>query len=222
MKQNKLDSNNKGSIGDRFRSKRFRFFEQFLSKYEGNVSILDVGGTENFWKNRNLDSHTNVKITLLNLSKEDTTLPYIASVAGDATNMNSFNTGQFDVVFSNSVIEHLYTFKNQRSMASECRRVGKYFFVQTPNKYFFLEPHYLLPYFQFVPKKIGFWLLTKTILSRGYRWSDEDARQYLEEIRLLSLNEFSELFEHGAIYHEKFLGMSKSYTAHNFPIEGPE
>jgi len=219
MNKNKFHSNRKGSIGDQFRSRRFRFFQEFLNTCEGEIHILDVGGTENFWKNRNLEFNGKVKITLLNLSKENTSLPYVSSVAGDATKMTSFNARQFDIVFSNSVIEHLYSFENQAKMASECQRVGKHFFIQTPNKYFFMEPHYLLPYFQFVPKRIAHWVLTSTRLSRGYKWSPNQATQYLEEIRLLSLKEFHELFQNGQMFHEKFLWLSKSYTAHNFPTK---
>ena len=49
-------------------------------------------------------------------------------------------TSPYDVVHSNSVIEHLYNFENQKKMASEIMRVGKKYIVQTPNKYFFSNP----------------------------------------------------------------------------------
>ena len=56
-------------------------------------------------------------------------------------------TSPYDIVHSNSVIEHLYNFENQKKMASEIIRVGQKYIVQTPNKYFFLEPHYLASFF---------------------------------------------------------------------------
>ena len=76
------------------------------------------------------------------------------SIKGDATNLSNFKDNQFDIVFSNSLIEHLYTYENMKLMANETMRVGKKFFVQTPNKYFPIEPHYFFPFFQFMPYKM--------------------------------------------------------------------
>ena len=75
--------------------------------------------------------------------------------------------------------------ENQVKMANEIMRVGKKYFVQTPNKYFFIEPHYLLPFFNFCPDKIKYFILTKTKLSRLRKWDHDFAKQYIEEIRLL-------------------------------------
>ena len=69
------------------------------------------------------------------------------SIKGDATNLSNFKDNQFDIVFSNSLIEHLYTYENMKLMANETMRVGKKFFVQTPNKYFPIEPHYFFHFF---------------------------------------------------------------------------
>jgi len=212
-------SNDPESLGSKFRSKRFAFFEElFWSAYEGqkHISILDLGGTEEYWKDKSLIKEENITITLLNLSAEPVTLPNLKSVAGDGTNLLQFADQSFDLVFSNSVIEHLYTYNNQKKMAGEIRRVGKKYFVQTPNKYFFIEPHYALPLFQFMPSPLVYFILTKTKLSRMHRWDPQYARSYLEEIRLLSLQEMKVLFPEGKVYLEKFLGMNKSFTLHNF------
>jgi predicted SAM-dependent methyltransferase len=140
----------------------------------------------------------------------------MTSMVGDATNLSLCADKSFDVVFSNSVIEHLYTKSNQEKMANEIRRVGKYYFVQTPNKYFIIEPHYLLPGFQFLHPRIKYFLLTKTPLSRGKFWDKQFAQQYIDEIRLLDKSEMVALFPNGLIYKEMFGGLVKSFTAHNF------
>jgi hypothetical protein len=57
----------------------------------------------------------------------------------------------FDLVFSNSVIEHLFSIQNQQKMANEVKRVGKNYYIQTPNKFFPIEPHWVFPFFQFLP-----------------------------------------------------------------------
>jgi hypothetical protein len=100
-------------------------------------------------------------------------------------------------------------------MAKEAMRVGKKYFVQTPNRHFFMEAHYALPFVQYLPKNLTHFLLTKTRLSRGSKWNPKDAQQYLDEIRLLSEREMKMLFPAATIYKEKFIGMVKSYSAHN-------
>lgn len=211
-------SDNPNSLGAKFRAKRLVKFEAlFFSNFsnEREIKILDVGGTAIFWQNSRIPNSPGVQITLLNLHLEKSNHPNIKSIQGDATDMRGFSDKSFDLVFSNSVIEHLYTFENQKKMASEIQRVGKKFFIQTPNKYFPIEAHYALPLAQFLPKKVLFFLLTKTRLSRMHRWEEKAALQYLQEIRLLDEKEMIMLFPAGDILKEMALGFTKSLTAHN-------
>ncbi|GHB40311.1 class I SAM-dependent methyltransferase [Mongoliitalea lutea] len=206
------------SLGYKLRNKRFIDFENLLNKNfakNKKISILDVGGTAYFWEDKNIFQSGRIEITLLNITVESNLPKGMRSVAGDATQMPEFDTDSFDLVFSNSVIEHLYTWENQLKMAKECMRVGKYYFIQTPNKHFPIEAHYVLPFVQYIPKSWTFAVLTKTKLSRGMRWSSIDAQQYLDEIRLLSFAEMKNLFPGSNIYLEKFFGLNKSLTAHN-------
>lgn len=216
-------SDSQGSLGDYFRQRRFSFFENKIKSLNKPIKILDVGGTSQFWVNRGYGNKKDIQITLLNLSKTSNNTPNFHPVVGDATDLSEYRDNAFDIVFSNSVIEHLYNWGNQQKMASECQRVGVHYFIQTPNKFFFMEPHYLLPYFQFFPDKLKYFILTRTKLSRGHKWSADYARQYLDEIRLISHGEMKVLFRDGPIYHENFIGMSKSFSAHNFnPIKQKE
>ena len=211
-------SDNPNSLGAKLRNKRQQKFEElFFSNFSSSdkVRILDVGGTAYFWKNSALLQLQNVEIVLLNLTKEEVTLPNITSVSGDATNMPEFKDQSFDLVFSNSVIEHLYTWENQVKMANEIMRVGKKYFIQTPNKYFPIEAHYAIPFAQFAPKSLIFQVLTKTKLSRMQKWEAENARQYLDEILLLDEKGMKKLFPKASLYKEKMLGLTKSFSAHN-------
>lgn len=210
------DSRETGSIGDRFRAKRFQYFEHCLKRLDKPLKILDVGGAESYWINRGYDQQKELHITLLNLEKQEVNSDNMISVKGDATNLANFKDDEFDIVFSNSVIEHLYSFDNQMKMAKECLRVGKYHFVQTPNKYFFIEPHFRLPFFNFLPKSIALFILTKTKLSLGAKWNQENAKETLKEIRLLDKKEFKKLFPQSNLYVERFLFFRKSFTMHNF------
>lgn len=206
------------SIGAKFRAQRLRKFEKLFFRNfnpEKTIRILDIGGADYFWKGSQVPNVPGVSITLLNLQLEKTTHPHIKALVGDATAMPEFEDKKFDLVFSNSVIEHLYTYENQAKMAAEIQRVGKRYFVQTPNRYFPVEAHYALPFAQYMPKRLLFFLLTKTRLSRMAKWKPQDARQYQDEIRLLNEKEMKALFPGSKMLKEKTMGMIKSLTAHN-------
>jgi hypothetical protein len=210
------DSQDSKSLGSPFRKKRFSFFLEQTSKLNMPLQILDVGGTESYWKNMGLSNNPDYQITLLNLEKEGTSYENISSISGNATDLSLFSENHFDIAFSNSAIEHLYHFENQQLMAKEVQRVGKYHFIQTPNKYFFIEPHFIVPFFQFLPYSLQIFILTKTRISRMRCWRKERAESYVQEIKLLSLKEMKTLFPNSNFDVEKFLGMNKSFTAHNF------
>ncbi len=213
-------SNNK-SLANSFRNRRFKFFESQFKAFDHleKIRILDIGGTESFWVNRGYQNKENIEITILNLFKTNTQYPNFIGYKGDACNLSEFKDNHFDLVFSNSVIEHLFTFENQQKMAKEVLRVGKHYFIQTPNKYFFIEPHYLLPFFQFLPKRMRKFILTKTPLSRGKKRTPESAQNSIDEIQLLSLKQMKGLFPNGKVYKEKFLGMNKSFTLYKMNPE---
>ncbi|MEP0711711.1 methyltransferase domain-containing protein [Algoriphagus sp.] len=211
-------SDNPDSLGAKFRSQRQKDFEDlFFQNFSKNdpIRVLDVGGAAYFWNTSSLPSLPNIEIVLLNLGVEKIDHPKIKSVVGDATNMAEFEDNSFDLVFSNSVIEHLYTWENQQKMANEIIRVGKKHFIQTPNKYFPVEAHYALPFVQYLPQNLLYFLLTKTKVSRLQKWDPIHAQQYLEEIRLLNVKEMQLLFPSSSMYLEKFMGMTKSISAHN-------
>ncbi len=210
-------SDNPNSLGAKFRAKRLKAFETLFFKTfenQAEIKILDVGGTDYFWKNSRIPNLPGVTITLLNLHLEQSSHPNILAQQGDATDMSNLEEKSFDLVFSNSVIEHLYTLENQQKMAAEIQRVGKHYFIQTPYKYFPIEAHYALPFAQFLPKSLVFSILTNTRLSRLKHWEPKAAQQYLDEIRLLDKNEMRALFPQGKILLEKTWGMTKSLTAH--------
>lgn len=95
------------------------------------------------------------KVLILNLEKptdfKDTA--QFEFVKGDATKLE-YPENSFDVVYSNSVIEHLFTKENQVRMANEIMRVGKKIYVQTPAKEFFVEPHLITPFIHWLSIKI--------------------------------------------------------------------
>jgi len=207
------DNRENRSLSVKLRRKRFALFLSLISGLERPVHILDIGGTESFWRMMELDPSSQVIVTLLNLTESQVTLPNITSITGDARSLN-MSERSFEVVFSNSVIEHLGAYNDQLRMASEVRRVGKRYFIQTPNRFFPLEPHFLFPFFQFLPIKIRVWLIQNFNLGWIRRTPDlPKAMAIVESIRLLDKNEFASLFPGAAIHEEKVLGLTKSFVA---------
>lgn len=208
------DNREEGSLAVQFRRKRFAFFSSLLSKLERPVHILDIGGTESYWKTMGMVGEEGIFITLLNLSQNEVSLANAESVMGDARDLQ-YEDGKFDVVFSNSVIEHVGGPAEQMKMAEEVRRVGKRYFIQTPNKFFPLEPHFLFPFYQFLPVPVRAGLLKNFDLGWFPRTPDPvKAREIVESIRLLGRGEFIRLFPNARLYEEKILGMTKSFVAY--------
>jgi SAM-dependent methyltransferase len=210
------DYANPGYIGSKFRKKRFRFFEEKLRTLRKPVTILDLGGTVGFWVNENYH-RKDVLVTIVNVRPEESGYPNIKVIAGDACDLSLFENNSFDIAFSNSLIEHLYTRENQIKMANEAMRVGKYYFIQTPNRYFPIEPHFKFPFFQFFSKSIQVFLQTKTAFINGFRYDRGYAENMVNEIRLLSRKEMKEFFPKSHLYVERFLGLPKSFVAYNLP-----
>jgi len=145
------DNGDVTSASYRFRRARVRKFAELLAPVNGELRILDVGGSAEFWLAYRDELHRPASITVLNQSfAEQPGLPWITYVRADARDLHMFANQQFDMCFSNSVIEHIDA-DGQFRMAEEIRRVARGYFVQTPNAYFPLEPHFLVPGWQFMP-----------------------------------------------------------------------
>lgn len=208
------DNRDQSSFAAQFRRKRFELLLSLLSHLDRPIQILDIGGTEEYWKMMGLNDDDQVFITLLNLARDKVTLPNVSSIVGDARSLKSANAS-FDVVFSNSVIEHVGTYDDQMLMAKEVCRVGKRYFVQTPNRNFPLEPHFLFPFFQYLP------LAVRVLLVRNFNmgWFNKTrdaakAEEIVESIRLLNRREFAMLFPESIIYEERIFGFVKSFVAY--------
>jgi hypothetical protein len=209
------DFRNADSLSRRLRHKRSAFFEKLIAPLVKPLRVLDVGGTEEFWQALGYGDRDDLWVTLLNVTACSTSSPQFNSIAGDARDLSQFKRREFDVVFSNSVIEHVGDFVDQKRMADEVQRVGRRYFVQTPNRYFPIEPHFLFPFFQFLPEALQVYLLGRYRLGTYDIVTDRDyARELVREIRLLSLGEFRSLFPVASIYRERLLGLTKSFVAY--------
>jgi hypothetical protein len=209
------DNNNQKSIASSFRRKRNAFFKSLFTQLSFPIAILDLGGTEKYWQSMDFCENENVNITLINLSDFKTKCTNIKSLIGDARNLN-FKDKSFDIVFSNSVIEHVGDINDQKRMAQEVKRVGKRYFIQTPNKNFVMEPHFLFPFFQFLPIRLRVWLVMNFRMGWfNQQYSLIQANNLVQSISLLSRKDLEGLFPDGIIIEEKLFGMIKSYMVYS-------
>ncbi|MDZ4801532.1 MAG: methyltransferase domain-containing protein [Bryobacteraceae bacterium] len=178
------------------------------------TTVLDVGGTPETWTGLGVRP----RVTLLNMPRAGVGPDAgFVCVGADGCRL-PFADGAFDVVFSNSVIEHVGSEERQRDFAEEVRRVGRSYWVQTPNYWFPIEAHLLTPGVHFLPKT---W--QRAVLERGSVWEwlekpSADRREFyiehfLNDIRLLGAGELRALFPGARIVRERSIGLTKSLVA---------
>jgi SAM-dependent methyltransferase len=174
--------------------------------------VLDVGGSRFNWELSSLRS----PVVLLNVDRprNAAALPArFALVTGSGTDLPC-RDASFDVVFSNSVIEHVGDPASQRRFAQELRRVGRRLWVQTPARWFPFEPHLLTPFAHYLPKRWQRRLLRRfTVWGWLARPSPEQVERFLRETRLLTYREMRALFPDCEIRRERVLFLTKSYVA---------
>jgi ubiquinone/menaquinone biosynthesis C-methylase UbiE len=209
------DNRDPNSLSSRMRAKRNEQFKSLLDSLPRPLKILDVGGTQTVWETIRLVDQPDVHITILNLEQKECRYKNVHSVVGDARDMRGFHDCQFDIVYSNSVIEHVGNMDQMAKMASEVRRVGRRYFVQTPNRYFPIEPHFVFPMFQFLPLSIRTLMVQKFSLGWIAKQPDRNrAAEEVQSINLLSRRELRFLFPDGRMMEERLLGLTKSLIIH--------
>jgi ubiquinone/menaquinone biosynthesis C-methylase UbiE len=188
-----------------------RFAREFALTAE--TRVLDVGGTPDCWRWLPVLP----RLVFLNTPRAKEEVGSAEWVAGDGRRL-PFADRAFDIVFSNSVIEHVGDADSQRRFAREVMRVGRAYWVQTPNRWFPVEQHLLTPFIHWLPKQ---W--QRSVVPRFTVWSmvvrtTPDRRQfylqhYLDEVKLLSERDLRDLFPRARVIRERFCGWTKSLVA---------
>ena len=210
-----FDYSGERGIAFRFRQKRaeqIRHVILSLGKGDADIDVLDVGGTEIYWKAVGYDwlRENGVKIVVLNRSIQATKLSSVnrdifTPAVGDACDL-PYRDSEFDLCFSNSVIEHVGDFSRMCSFASEARRVARCYYCQTPNFWFPIEPHFLFPGFHYLPEPIRVSLLRRFDLGHYKKARDiVDAYAVIQSAQLIGGRAMAKLFDDADIHRERFL-----------------
>ncbi|HEY2470784.1 MAG TPA: class I SAM-dependent methyltransferase [Terracidiphilus sp.] len=206
------DSRPKDSFANCLRRKRFRVFNALTEASPRPLRVLDVGGTNLFWEQAGWAGRADVSITLINLFQQTRQHANITPLIGDATDLSQFAELSFDIAFSNSVIEHLGCLESQKRMAAEMMRVASSLWVQTPNFWFPIEPHFCIPGWQWMPVSCRVALLRKVRCGwLGPCSTDLEAQRIVESVRLMTSKELRVLFPGSRIIAEWFGGLIKSW-----------
>ena len=199
-----------------WKERRFGRFVNELNPTPAEV-LLDIGGYPFNWFRRG-EIIGQVDVLNLELSPlvEDAPpgAPKIRAIAGDARRLQ-FRDRQYDIVFSNSVIEHVGTWEDQLAFAAEARRVGCRLWVQTPAYGCPVEPHYLGPFIHWFPAAwhvpLARWISLRGLTRSATR---ADLVEIARSTRLLTRREMVRLFPDCQIWTERFLYVfPKSYVA---------
>jgi SAM-dependent methyltransferase len=201
------------SLRDHWRAARLRAFMAALDP-QPTQRILDLGGNLEMWAS----TERPLNLTLLNTDvghatagrpshtpQHGTTWHF---VTGDACDLDALDDGCYDIVFSNSVIEHVGDDARVAAFARGVRRVGKAYWVQTPSPWFPIEAHTGWPLFWQYPNA----LQKRLVQAIDHRRQHEPWFCPMAQTRCFSLKQLQAWFPDAQRYTERVLGFSKSWS----------
>lgn len=206
------------SLGAKARSRRWELFRQRFPAIE-DLRVVDLGGTAESWLRSPVQP---AHVTVVNLFEPGESSDRITAVTGDACDAlqvleKAAAHSRFDLVFSNSLIEHVGGHANRQRLATVIRELAPYHWVQTPYRYFPVEPHWLFPGMQFLPVAAKsrielWWPFTHTRST-----SIEDARSSVLWTELIGITEMRHYLPGSEILRERMAGLTKSIIAVQSP-----
>jgi len=204
------------------RKRRFSLLHERFPQLP-EMHVLDLGGEAHTWvREERRPRH----VTLLNFGmKLDATREqieregassWLTAVGGDACDPpEEVRDQDFDLVYSNSVFEHVGGHGPRRHFAYWAQTLAKHHWVQTPNRYFPVEPHWLAPGFQFASPRLqavllGHWPLASPFYRKA-EWPERVQRAM--SIELLSPAMMRIYFPESELVRERMAGLAKSLIA---------
>ncbi|MEU7023036.1 class I SAM-dependent methyltransferase [Streptomyces sp. NPDC046203] len=199
------------SLGERFRAARWERFRACFPGIE-EMRVVDLGGTAENWLRSPLRP---LRVHLVNLEPHPDVLPgWMSAEIADVTDPDvPAKLGEFDLVVSNSTIEHVGGPSQRRRFVAAIEQLAPMHWVQTPYRYFPVEPHFLAPGFQFLPLAAQAKLVRHWPLTHSRPATPEEGMDAVINIDLLTRAEMRHLFPRSVILAERVGGLTKSLTA---------
>jgi hypothetical protein len=220
------DATSQRSLSTKFRLRRDRLLREFIEyrreKYSGQFRIIDLGGTTDYWHRVGVEwiEKLDIKITCVNFISDqfgtfEGRFSFLNCIEGDACDLSHYPDNGFDLVHSNSVIEHVGRWPEMRRFANEVRRLAPAYYVQTPYFWFPFDPHfYRMPFYHWMPEPLR--LKAQRRFKLG--WADaepqvDDAMRLVMSSTILDSIQFRALFPDAELRYERLAALPKSMIA---------
>jgi hypothetical protein len=213
-------------LSDSFRDKRNAALRAMIARLSaarpagsGPFRIVDLGGSFAYWERVGiafLDTH-DVTVTCINMTEGELKVapaisPRLIAEIGNACNLSQYADMSFDMVHSNSVIEHVGRFPDMRDFAREVQRLAPAYYVQTPYFWFPIDPHSpRLPFYHWLP--ISLQLKLQRTIKLGWSKPVRDvahAMSHIDSTVLLDRTRFHCLFPGARTRFERVMLLPKS------------
>ena len=207
------------SLGAQARARRWELIgHRFPDLAE--MSVIDLGGTVEWWQRAPVRPRRVVVVNLFEPGASDDA--DLVPVVGDACAAGAALAGagieeSFDLAFSNSLIEHVGGHSQRVALAEQVHTLATYHWVQTPYRYFPVEPHYLFPGMQFLPVRARAEVAVWWPLQHTRPATRTDARSEVQWTELLGISEMRTYFPDSEIVKERLAGLVKSLVAVRAP-----
>tara|TARA_B100000780_G_scaffold275495_1_gene242196 strand:- start:185 stop:817 length:633 start_codon:yes stop_codon:yes gene_type:complete len=197
---------------NRFRLQRAHRIKAAFPQITGSI-VVDIGGALPFWRSVGHILKPS-KVIIYNISRNRMAMGYQESEDYIETHLYDGNQvpledGYADLVLCNSVIEHVPR-EARANLASEIKRIGRHFVVQTPSPKFPLELHFGLPFIHWLPRKVARKIVP---ISPFSLLAGVDAQAYFDQTILLPESELRDYFPGARIEVEWAFGFPKSLIA---------
>ncbi len=175
------------------------------------MRVLDLGGTPESWR---LAPVRPASVTTVNLLATDSVTEGVIAIQGDACDPpRAVAHGRFDLVYSNSVLEHVGGHTQRQRFADNVHALADRHWVQTPYRYFPIEPHWLFPGMQWLPYEARVQVSMRWNRGHVRTYTREDAQEQVDEIDLIGISQMRRYFPTSVIWYERFAGLIKSLVA---------
>ena len=199
------------SYGGRRRAARAAWLRRTFPEL-AEMTVLDIGGRVESWTRAEVRP---ARVHVVNLESPPAQVPdWVEVDHADACELPpEIRSRRYDLVFSNSVLEHVGGYERRCRMAEAVRELAPRYWVQTPYRYFPVEPHWIAPGMQFLP------VAARAALARHWPLSHTpapDRRTSVSQVlatELIGRTELRFLFPEAEIRAERLLGLPKSLIA---------
>lgn len=172
------------------------------------MTVLDLGGDIRAWRGAPI---TPERLVLWNTYPQEVDEPWATAAVVDVC--EEPDLPDVDLVYSNSVLGHVGGHWRRTRFAETVRAAPRYW-IQTPNRYFPVEPSFMFPLLQHLPRKLQREAIARYPIGNFGDLTDRrEVMKALLGIELLSRSELEFYFPEAEIYTERILGLAKSFVA---------